>query len=164
MTRGWFEWESEGYPYWGNLHHTKTWWRYRSLPNILFVHFNDLLSDLKGEIARIAAFLNIDRSEEQISAVAEQVTFRAMKRNADKLLPGAERAWRGGPNTFIFKGTNGRWRDVLTAGELELYLATAAKVLTRDCAAWLEDGRSAMGSSLANEEHSGPVSPSAFRA
>ncbi len=29
ITKGWFEWESEGYPYWGNLHHTRTWWEYR---------------------------------------------------------------------------------------------------------------------------------------
>lgn len=44
-TQGWFPWESEGYPYWGNLHHTRTWWAYRHLPNILFVHYNDLLTD-----------------------------------------------------------------------------------------------------------------------
>lgn len=25
ISRGWFEWESEGYPYWGNMHHTQTW-------------------------------------------------------------------------------------------------------------------------------------------
>jgi hypothetical protein len=31
ITRGWFPWESEGYPYWGNLHHTRTWWDYRHL-------------------------------------------------------------------------------------------------------------------------------------
>jgi hypothetical protein len=42
ISQGWFDWESEGYPFWSNLHHTRTWWAYRQLPNILFVHFNDL--------------------------------------------------------------------------------------------------------------------------
>jgi hypothetical protein len=36
IRRGWFAWEGEGYPFWGNLHHTQTWWNYRHLPNILF--------------------------------------------------------------------------------------------------------------------------------
>ena len=26
LSRGWFPWESEGYPFWGNLHHTQSWW------------------------------------------------------------------------------------------------------------------------------------------
>ena len=144
ITRGWFEWESEGYPYWGNLHHTKTWWPYHSLENILFVHFNDLLSDLSGEIRRVANFSSIDCSDEQISAVTHAVTFATMKQNANQLLPSADRLWRGGANTFIFKGTNGRWKDVLTPDELALYAETVAKVLTPDCAAWLEQGRAAL--------------------
>ena len=38
MTRGWFEWESEGYPFWSNMHHVQSWWDFRHLPNILLVH------------------------------------------------------------------------------------------------------------------------------
>ena len=44
ITRGWAPWESEGYPYWGNLHHTATWWRYRHLDNILFLHSGGLFA------------------------------------------------------------------------------------------------------------------------
>ncbi len=144
ITKGWFEWESEGYPYWGNLHHTKTWWQYRTLDNILFVHFNDMLRDLPSEIRRIARFLEIDCSNETIAEVAQRVTFGAMKQHADQFLPHADHAWRGGAQTFIFKGTNGRWREVLSPEELALYTQTAAKVLTPDCAAWLEQGRAAL--------------------
>lgn len=56
ITRGWFEWESEGYPFYSNLRHTQTWWDFKHLPNILFVHFNDLLSDLESEIQRVADY------------------------------------------------------------------------------------------------------------
>jgi aryl sulfotransferase len=47
ITQGWFDWEHEGYPFWSNLGHTQSWWNFRSLPNILFVHFNDLLADCR---------------------------------------------------------------------------------------------------------------------
>lgn len=144
ITRGWFAWESEGYPYWGNMHHTKTWWPYRERDNILFVHFNDLLADLSGEIRRIARFLDIERSDEQIAAVAHAVTFATMKETADQLLPRAAGVWNGGARTFIFKGTNGRWKDVLSAQELALYSEAMERVLTADCAAWLEQGRVAL--------------------
>ena len=39
ITTGWFEWDSEGFPFWSNMRHVQTWWSYRHLPNILFVHF-----------------------------------------------------------------------------------------------------------------------------
>ncbi len=144
ITKGWFGWESEGYPYWGNLHHTKTWWPYRSLDNILLVHFADLLSDLPGEIRRIASFLAIPWSDETVAEVARMVTFETMRQNADHLLPDAKDTWKGGGRTFVFKGTNGRWKDVLSPEEVALYTATAAKVLTPDCVAWLEQGRAAL--------------------
>ncbi len=67
-----------------------------------------------------------------------------MKQNAAQLLPAAETVWKGGAKSFIFKGTNGRWRDVLSADELALYTEAVARVLTPDCAAWLERGRTAL--------------------
>jgi aryl sulfotransferase len=144
ITRGWFAWESEGYPYWGNLHHTKTWWPYRRLDNILFVHFNDLLRDLPGEIRRITRFLDIECADQALADVAQAVTFATMKRNADQLLPDAATAWKGGAQTFVFQGTNGRWREILSPEELALHRQTVARVLPHDCAAWLEHGRAAL--------------------
>jgi aryl sulfotransferase len=140
ITNGWFEWETEGYPYWSNLHHVQTWWDFRHLPNILFVHFNNLLSDLKGEIRRIADFLGITVSDAMLDGIAEMVTFEKTKQIADQLLPDAGQTWHGGATTFINKGTNGRWRDVLTDEDLELYAAAVARELTPDCARWLEGG------------------------
>lgn len=39
--------------------------------------------------------------------------------------------------TFINKGVNGRWRDVLSPAEIEKAAGLAAKNLTPDCAAWV---------------------------
>ena len=50
------------------------------------------------------------------------------------------RFFEGGVKTFFHKGTNGRWRDVLTDQDLELYEDAKARVLEPDCARWLEAG------------------------
>jgi aryl sulfotransferase len=141
ITRGWFEWEVEGYPFWGNLHHTKTWWEFRHLENILFVHYNDLLADVESEIARIARFLDIEVNQDEISSTAEAVGFSTMKAIADKMDPGAKKIWQDGGSTFFFKGKNGRWKGVLSEHEVELYRKTLSKVVQPDCTQWLEHGR-----------------------
>lgn len=141
FTRGWFEWLTEGYPTLGTMHHAQTWWNFRHLDNILFVHYNDLLADLQGEIRRIAAFLNIDLSDRMVGELAEATSFSTMKEKAEMVAPGGGMPWKGGAQTFIFKGTNGRWKDVFSAEELALYDAAVARVLTPDCVQWLEQGR-----------------------
>jgi aryl sulfotransferase len=141
ITQGWFEWESEGYPFWSNLHHTQSWWEYHRLPNVLFIHFNDLLGDLEGEIRRIAEFLDIEISEKSLAIVVNSATFSSMKRNAEKILINGQSMFKGGAQTFFHRGTNGRWRKVLTSDDLELHAAAVARVLTPDCALWLERGR-----------------------
>ncbi|MFN2201824.1 MAG: sulfotransferase domain-containing protein [Caldilineaceae bacterium] len=148
INRGWFAWESEGYPHSGNMYHTQSWWNFRYLDNILFVHFNDLLGDLPTEIGRIADFLEIAVSKEDISEITQAVSFDSIKAHASTMGPippeFALGAWKHGYETFFFKGTNGRWKDVLTPEELVMYERAKTRVLTPDCARWLEGGRTAL--------------------
>ena len=110
----------------------------------MLLHFADLKHDLPGGIKRIAAFLDIEIDEEKFPAVVEHCSFDYMKRNATASVPLGGAFWDGGAQTFIHKGTNGRWKEVLSAEQLAMYDHTAAKVLTPDCRAWLEQGRSAV--------------------
>ena len=71
-------------------------------------------------------------------------TFEAMKRRAPEIGQ-FERNFVGGGESFLHKGTNGRWRDVLSEGELARYEAAVAKFLTPELAAWLERGSLATG-------------------
>jgi len=143
ISRGWFAWEQEGYPFWGNLSHTQSWWPYRHLPNILFVHYNDLKEELAGEVRRIADFLAIPVADDLLSSILHAVNLDVMREREDRLQSPLLKALKNGANTFYYKGTNGRWRDVLSAEEVALYDKTAATVLTPDCRAWLEQGRKA---------------------
>ena len=141
MQKGWFDWESDGYPFWSISHHTQTWWDFSHLPNILFVHYNDLLKDLEGEIQRVANHLEIDVSERFRSDVAEAVTFGNMKKQADQLAPNHEETFHSGAKVFVNKGTIGRWRGVLNEENLQLYRDAVDRKLSPDCAQWLENGR-----------------------
>lgn len=144
FTRGWFPWESEGYPFWGNMHHTQTWWPYRHLPNILLVHYHDLKSDLAGEIRRVARFLEIPVAEAALPTIMQAVKLETMRNNAERLNARMKEMWQGGAQTFFYQGTNGRWQNLLTADELRLYDETAARLLPPACRAWLEHGRVAL--------------------
>ncbi len=141
ITRGWFAWESEGYPYWGNLHHTATWWAYRHLDNLLFVHFGDLLANLTGEIQRIANFLDMTVSDHDVEKIARNVSLAEMRSEAERTDAGLVDSFKGGAATFFFKGINGRWKEILSDEELALYQSAVARVLTPEAARWLEEGR-----------------------
>lgn len=140
ITKSWFDNESDGYPYWSHLTHCQSWWDFKHLPNILFVHFNDLLSDTAGEIKRVADHLSITLDNDRVDDIVERVSFKRMKQDFAQINAYAPKIFRGGGDAFMHKGTNGRWRGVLSEAELALYDEAVARVLTPDAARWLEHG------------------------
>jgi len=140
ITRGSFEWESDGWPYWSHLSHVQSWWSYRHLPNIKLFHYSDMLADTEGEIRRMAAFLEIDVPDHAWDSIVKAVSFAEMKQQGDLYVPGGGELWKGGASTFMHKGTNGRWRDVLSDEELTLYDAACKRILTDECREWMENG------------------------
>jgi len=140
MTRGWFDWESEGWPMWGNMHHIATWWPLRNHPNVLFMHYADLKTDLPAQIQRLARFIGIDLTAEEIAAVTAASSIDAMREGAIAAGDPLAGFFRDGARGFFFKGTNQRWRSVLSEEELGLYEAAKTRLLPADCARWLEQG------------------------
>jgi aryl sulfotransferase len=144
VGEGWFEWESDGWPYWSHHHHLSTWWAARELPNVLLVHFGDLKADPETEMRRIATFCDIDVSEESWPAILATVGLEAMREEARGTDDPMSMAWKGGANTFFYRGDSGRWRDVLTPDDLALY-EVSASALDPALRNWLESGRHAVG-------------------
>ena len=96
------------------------------------------------KVRRVAGFLEIDVAEEQWPALVEAARFRSMReeairQEAESAKPDTPRVWKDGMATFFYKGTNGRWRDVLTPEDLALY-ERAASALDPKLRAWLEGG------------------------
>lgn len=135
-------WLSEdGEPFWPFWENVRSWWEIRNLPNVMLIHFANLKNDLEGEMRRIAEFLEADIDEAKWPEIARHCTFDYMKANAAKAAPLGGMLWEGGASTFINKGTNGRWRDLLTKDDIETYEARALHELGADCARWLETGK-----------------------
>jgi aryl sulfotransferase len=132
--------DRDGHPFWPFWENIRSWWNVRHLPNVLLVHFADLKADMEGQIRRIAAFLGIEVPEDRWPAIVEHCSFDWMKANAAKAAPLGGVFWDGGAETFIHKGTNGRWREVLTAEESMKYERLALENLGPDAACWLAKG------------------------
>ena len=116
-------------------------------PNILFVHFADLLADLPAEIGRIARFLGIPLTPDEAAALAAEVRFEALRANAaggraDAGGAGGLRLEGRAPHLLpsrhqrpLARGAGPGGADALRGGE--------GALPEPDCAAYLEGGRAA---------------------
>ena len=145
LSKGSFEWEEDGYPFWSHLHHARTWWEHRALDNVCHVHYADLNADLDGEMRRISAYLGIPVNEAIWPDLVRGTTFAEMKANATKLVPGATQGlWKDTAN-FFHRGTNRRWVGRLTQEQSDRYERLAARRLAPALNRWLDGGRRVAG-------------------
>jgi aryl sulfotransferase len=138
INRGWFPWENEGYPHWSNLRNVQTWWDISTHPNILLVHYNDLLVTPIDEIKKISQFLNIYIDMEAAKRISELVSFSYMKSNSDILLPNSSKTYKDGNHSFFNSGTSNQWKSVLSEKQLSEYEIVSNNELTKECKKWLE--------------------------
>jgi aryl sulfotransferase len=123
----------------------RSFWTERRRSNLLLVHYNDLKADLSGEMKRIAEFLCITTPNALWPKLVEAASFEAMKRDGATLMAHAERHFQGGHESFFYKGTNNRWRAVLTDADLVLYERKINAQLSPSLIRWLTEGRLAAG-------------------
>lgn len=137
----WRDWMAkDGFPIWPFWENVRTWWAIRDLPNVMLIHFSDLKKDMPGGMRRIADFLDIEIDETRWDDIVKYCSFDWMKANAVKSVPLGGAFWDGGAETFIHKGVNGRWKDVLTPKDNAEYEARAEAQLGAACAEWLKSG------------------------
>jgi len=132
--------DQDGFSIWSFWENIRTWWKIRKLPNVMMLHFADLKANMPAEIRRIASFLEIPIDENNWVAIVKHCTFNYMKENASQSVPLGGAFWDGGAETFIYKGTNGRWHDTLTAEDISAYEQKALDELGPECARWLVNG------------------------
>jgi aryl sulfotransferase len=140
--REWFlHWlENDGQPFWPFWENIRSWWEIRALPNCMLLHYAELKADLPGSIRRIAAFLGIPVDEARFPAILQHCSFAWMKAHGSKSVPLGGVLWDGGAQTFVHRGTNGRWVDSLTPEDCRRYETMAREQLGAACAEWLRTG------------------------
>eukprot|EP00427_Karlodinium_veneficum_P001943 CAMPEP_0169166610 /NCGR_PEP_ID=MMETSP1015-20121227/60028_1 /TAXON_ID=342587 /ORGANISM="Karlodinium micrum, Strain CCMP2283" /LENGTH=344 /DNA_ID=CAMNT_0009239261 /DNA_START=176 /DNA_END=1208 /DNA_ORIENTATION=- len=145
LTQGWptLPDETDGWPFWSYFKNVKTWWELafgQGQNNILFVHFNNMKADLDGEMRKIAEFLEVPVNEEAWAKCVLSCTFDEMHKNAEVVAPLNGALWEGGAKSFIFKGTNERWRGVLSEDQVAAYEDKASQELGDECAKFMATG------------------------
>ena len=141
-TTGSQDWTYDGAPFGlPMLYMVETYWRYRHLPNLLFLHYADLTHDLDGEMRRTAAFLGIEIDEEKWPQLVEAASFQGMKGKAQEIAPDADLGeWRKSGD-FFRSARMGAWQTGLSAQNQALYEDVNSKRLDPEMKAWAELGR-----------------------
>jgi len=131
----------DGFPTMSFFHLVRTWWEAREHQNVLLVHYNDLKSDIAGEMRRIAEFLGISVEPRLWPDLVAAAQFEAMRRDADALMGKVAQSFEGGSQRFFFKGANERWRGLVNDDDLSLYEARIKAMFSPACAGWVAKGR-----------------------
>jgi len=120
----------------GVMAHLRDAWRRRDEPNLLLVHYQDLLDDLDGQMCMIAGRLGIEVPATVWPELVDAATFASMRSHAADLVPDRNGVLKD-PLAFFRRGRSGAGRATLTPGEFDGYLARAAELAPPDLLAWL---------------------------
>ena len=101
--------------------HAIYWWEMsKSHPNILFLHYETLVKELKAHIEKIAAFLGKELSVDAIKKVVEESSFTSMKANKN-VNYSQVRVMGHEISLFIRKGKVGDWMNYFTTAQNRLF-------------------------------------------
>ena len=144
-TTGSQPWAYDGAPFGlPMLYMVESYWRFRHLPNLLFLHFADLIHDLDGEMRRVANFLSVEVDEDDWPALVAAASFEGMKNKAEETAPDADLGeWRNS-GQFFRSARMGAWERGLSEENKALYEEVNSKRLDPEIKAWAERGRAAV--------------------
>ncbi|WP_415402527.1 sulfotransferase domain-containing protein [Tateyamaria sp. SN3-11] len=112
-------------------------------PNVLRLHYADMLRDLPGAVARIADHAGIHHEAALLSHLVEAARFNAMKANAARFAVAAGQGFWHDDACFFHSGGAQKWQGVLEAEDIAAYEARMAGLLSAEARHWLEWGAGA---------------------
>ena len=118
------------------MHHLATFWEVRDRPNVVLVHYADLLSDLEGEMRRIAQRLDIDIDENILPSLVTAAGFDSMRERADELAPDATQGILQSNRAFFNQGRNGQWQELLDDTDRRRYAERVNQLAPTDLIEW----------------------------
>jgi hypothetical protein len=95
---------------------TAAYWAQRDKPNVLVCSFKEMRRDLAGTVTRVASFLGVDASPEDLRLVTEKSSFAYMKTIDDKFSTGKFLQF-GKPAAMMRKGTEGGASELITPAQ-----------------------------------------------
>lgn len=116
-------------------------WDRRDEPNVVLLHYADLIAELEQEMRGLAERLRISVPETAWLELVEAATFAAMRERAEDLVPDERQGIMKDTGRFFRSGTSGQWARWLTAEDAAEYERLLNAVTTPDLAQWLHHGR-----------------------
>ncbi|MFC4018892.1 sulfotransferase domain-containing protein [Micromonospora sp. GCM10011542] len=120
----------------GVMWHLGDAWARRHEPNVELVHYDDLRTDLAGQMRRLADRWGLAVPERRWPELVEAATFDRMRERADRLAPDRLGVLRD-RRAFFRRGGSGQGRELLDEAALARYRTRAAALAPPDLLAWL---------------------------
>lgn len=109
-------------------------------PNVTLFHYADMLKDLSGTFAQVAALIGASHTPPVMEQLVHAATFENMKLHADRFAPAGGKGFMKSDSDFFHRGTNGQWIGQLTEAEISAYDALMDAELKPEERRWLEHG------------------------
>ena len=119
------------------LRHLESFWDAPPDLDVVMLHYDDLKSDLDGQMRLLADRLGISVPGERWDALVEAATFERMRASAAMTVPRNDETshWHD-DERFFHRGTSGQWRELLDEDDLRRYRARVDELVAPDLAAW----------------------------
>ncbi len=121
------------------LHHLSTFWSARLRPNVVLLRYEDLKSDLEGQMRALSSRLGIAVDEDGWAELVEAATFDQMRQRADQIVPNSTNALWHDNRQFFHRGTSGQWRTLLDEDDLVRYRARVADLVPAELDDWVHN-------------------------
>ena len=136
----WIDWEGDPREHLdslpGVLAHLSDAWARRREPNIVLVHYDDLSTDLEGEMRRLAGLLGIEVADATWPVLVHAASFEQMRERAERLAPDPVGVLKDRAQ-FFRRGSSGAGRELLSNDELAHYVERTQRMAEPDMLAWL---------------------------
>ena len=120
----------------GQMLHLDDAWSRRAAPNVVLLHYDDLLADLEGSMRALAGRLGIGVDEAVWPELVRAATFDAMRERSSTFAPDTLGVLKD-PAAFFRHGTSGDGTALLTPEELARYHERVDSLAPGDLVAWL---------------------------
>jgi hypothetical protein len=126
--------ELDSFP--GVMWHLRDAWGRRAHPNVVLLHYDDLLADLDDSMRRLAGRLEIDVPEAIWSELVDAAGFGEMRAAASVLAPDPAGVLND-PVAFFRRGESGAGRALLSDDELARFRERLSSMGPPDLCRWL---------------------------
>lgn len=100
--------------------HIKDWLSYEHKDRIFYVSYEEMITDLKDAVRRVAKFLDISLGEEVLEQITNRCVFKNMKKNNMSNYSLVPKEFLNQEETgFLRKGIAGDWNNFMTVSEAE---------------------------------------------